>query len=341
MNVGTPDAPTVPAVKSYLTEFLLDPDVIDIPAPLRELLVRGFILNTRPSKIAPRYASIWMDQGSPLRVYTQRIRDALGANLSSTEVEMGMRYGNPSVRSALERLRAKGVTDVLLAPLFPQFAEATVGTSLLQARKELDAMGWSPRVRTLGDFPTAPEFIVPLAASIRPHLGPKDHLLFSYHGLPVSQIEKARKANKKCYAQQCTMTTMAVVEALGLPEDRWSMSYQSRLGPLEWLSPATPDKIQELAARGVERLVVVSPAFVADGLETLEELAVEARDDFLKAGGKELVVVPCLNDDAGWIRGLHSLIKKGFAQPIDRGQTEYKGMDALLEVMKRRWLGAR
>lgn len=330
MNVGTPDEPTVPAVERYLEEFLLDPDVIDIPAPLRWLLVKGVVLRTRPPKVAPKYADIWMPEGAPLRVYTQRIADALGKAQSSTKFEVGMSYGNPSIRAALEKLKRMGVTDLLLAPLYPHFAQATTGSSLKQAQKELDAMGWSPNTWELGWFPTAPQFIDPLTASIRPYLGPGDHLLFSYHGLPMSQIKRQREqcktpeeANEKCYAYQCTMTTQAVVEKLGLPKDRWSMSYQSRLGPAEWLSPATTDKVKELASRGIERLVIVSPAFVADGLETLEELQGEVAEDFRNAGGKHVSVVPCLNDNPDWIEGLRSLFTEAFIKPpIDSSQLQ-------------------
>jgi ferrochelatase len=329
INVGTPDEPTVPSVERYLDEFLMDPDVIDIPAPLRYLLVQGVVLKTRPPKIAPRYASIWMPEGAPLRVYTKRMADALSNHLNGTACEVGMRYGNPSIRAALDRLREQGVTDLLVAPLFPHFAQATTGTSTTHTRKQLKDMGWFPRIRELGDFPHASEFIDPLVASIRPRLGPGDHLLFSYHGLPTSQIRRQDKsgehclempnccstpceANKKCYAHQCTLTTLNVVGLLGLTSDRWSMSFQSRLGPAEWLSPSTTDKVQELAARGIERLVIVSPAFLADGLETLEELEQEVREEFIEAGGKDVVVVPCLNDNADWIEGLGGLVTKAF-----------------------------
>jgi ferrochelatase len=329
INVGTPDEPTVSSVETYLDEFLLDPDVLDIPAPLRYLIVRGLILRVRPPKIAPRYASIWMPEGAPLRVYTNRISEALTKDLNGTNCEVGMRYGNPSIRSGLERLREKGVTDLLLAPLFPHFAQATSGSAIKHARKQLEAMGWAPRVRELGPFPTAPEFVDPLAASIRARIGQGDHLLFSYHGLPTSQIKRVDKtrqhclkikdccfipteANKMCYAHQCSMTTLAVVSKLGLPKDRWSISYQSRLGPSEWLAPATTTKVVELAERGVEHLVIVAPAFLADGLETLEELETEVRDEFVEAGGKNLVVVPCLNDNREWIDGLGGLVTKAF-----------------------------
>jgi ferrochelatase len=370
MNIGTPDEPTVPAVKRYLNEFLLDPDVIDLPAPVRYLIVKGVVLNIRPQKLAPAYAGIWLPEGAPLRVYMDRIAEALRISLNGTLCEVGMRYGNPSIRAGLERLREQGVTELLLAPLFPHFAQATTVSALKQTYRQLEDMGWSPRIRELGEFPSAPDFIDPLVTSIRPLLGPNDHLLFSYHGIPVSQnrpkdatdqhwrkdrccavpkeaskmseeamgmlqdmhhgsyeqmatsnpgralriLQEMQHSTQVSYAHQCTMTTLAVVTRLGLTEDRWSMSFQSRFGPAEWLTPATTSKVEELAARGVERLVIASPAFVADGLETLEELETEVREEFIKAGGKHVVVVPCLNANKDWIEGLGRMVAHAFEQ---------------------------
>ncbi|MBD18037.1 MAG: ferrochelatase [Euryarchaeota archaeon] len=327
INVGTPDEPTTPAVRRYLKEFLLDPDVIDIPAPIRHLLVRGIILNTRPRKVAPKYASIWMNEGAPLRVYTQRICEALHQD-SQIEFEVGMRYGNPTIRGALERLRDRGVTDLLIAPLFPHHAQATTETALKQTYRDLKKINWSPRILELGDFPIDPGFIEPLVDSIRPHINESNHLLFSYHGLPLSHIRRIDKtgshclndgcckvkdlANKKCYAHQCMMTSMAVAGSLKLPESRWSHSYQSRLGPAKWLSPATSRTVEELAEKGIKDLVIVSPAFVADGLETLEELEIEVKEEFVAAGGHNVKVVPCLNDREDWIKGLERIILQAF-----------------------------
>eukprot|EP00747_Dinoflagellata_sp_TGD_P179627 gnl/TRDRNA2_/TRDRNA2_30703_c0_seq1.p1 gnl/TRDRNA2_/TRDRNA2_30703_c0~~gnl/TRDRNA2_/TRDRNA2_30703_c0_seq1.p1 ORF type:complete len:584 (+),score=83.56 gnl/TRDRNA2_/TRDRNA2_30703_c0_seq1:58-1752(+) len=384
MNIGTPDEPTVPSVKKYLDEFLLDPDVVAIPTPLRYLLVRGLILQTRPRRIAPRYASIWMPDGSPLRVYSNRLAHTLTEDLDGMPCEVGMRYGNPSIRAGLERLREQGVTDLLLAPLFPHFAMATTGSSLKYAHQMLEEMGWAPNIRELGDFPTAPEFIEPLVASIQERMGPKDHVLFSYHGLPLSQnqvidvgdaakygclddmccavpkvasqagqkslstnfappkltmpwdkrepdvdssgnsarspqqvldlVNEVHNKTSACYAHQCVMTSLAAVARLGLPDDRWSISFQSKVGPAKWLEPATTTVVEQLAARGVERLVIVAPAFLADGLETLEELEYEVRELFEKAGGKYFTVVPCLNDRKDWAEGLAGLVEKAFAE---------------------------
>ena len=330
MNIGTPDEPNVESVRTYLREFLLDPDVIDIPTPLRHLLVRGIILKTRPKKIAPRYQSIWMEEGSPLRVLTQKMTDAVEQNMDDTVCEVGMRYGNPSIRYGLERLKKSGVKEVLLAPLFPHHAQATTESSLKFAYKQMKEINWNPLTKELGHFPNNPNFIDPLVESIRPYLQEDSHLLFSYHGLPISHVKRSDKsgkhcqkvenccglsldANSMCYAHHCSLTTEAVTKKLELSELDWSMSYQSRLGPAKWLKPSTTESVQNLAKNGIKKLVIVSPAFLADGLETLEELDIEIREEFLSEGGEELVVVKCLNDDPSWISGLSNLINEAFS----------------------------
>lgn len=329
MNIGTPDEPTVNSVKSYLKEFLLDPDVIDLPMPLRHLLVRGIILRTRPQKIAPKYKMIWMDEGSPLRVYTQKMANSLELNLKGIRCEVGMRYGNPSIRTGLEKLRDEGVDELLLAPLFPHFAQATTLSALKHAYKQLKIMKWEPKITELTHFPTSPSYIEPLVNSIRPHLKEDFHLLFSYHGLPISHVKRTDSSrkhcqkvndccmldvneNSSCYARHCMLTTLSVVDKLGLNMSQWSLSYQSRLGPAKWLEPSTIKKVKDLAKKGYKNLVIVSPAFLVDGLETLEELDVEARKHFNDNGGKELTIVSCLNDNKEWIDGLSNLVYSAF-----------------------------
>ena len=329
MNVGTPDEPTVASVRTYLREFLLDPDVIDIPAPLRHLLVRGIILRTRPRKIAPLYQKIWMEDGSPLRVYSKRVTENLRSINHDIEFEFAMRYGNPSIRNGLERLKERGVDELLLLPMFPHYAQATTESSLKHAHKQLKVMDWSPTLLEMGHFETAEEFVAPLADSIRPHLDEDTHLLFSYHGLPVSHVKRidrsknhcqtvkdcctvACDANSLCYGHHCYKTTMAVVERLGLTPEQWSLSYQSRLGPVKWLEPSTTQMVEALVKKGVKKLAIVAPAFLADGLETLEELDIGIREEFMEHGGEELKVINCLNDDQQWIEGLEQLITKEF-----------------------------
>lgn len=330
MNIGTPDSPTIESVRKYLREFLLDPDVIDLPAPLRHLLVRGIILRTRPRKIAPRYQSIWMDEGSPLQVYTQRMAKSLEAELVDTICIVGMRYGNPSIEQSLEKLRDSGVEELLLAPLFPHHAQATTESSLKQAYKQLNKIKWYPEVSELGHFPVEPGFIKPLVNSILPQLSDDFHLLFSYHGLPISHVKRADSsgkhcqkvnaccsmsidANSTCYAHHCMMTTLSVVDALGLDESQWSISYQSRLGPAKWLEPSTMNTVERLASEGKKKLAIVSPAFLADGLETLEELDIEVRRHFMAHGGEELSIVNCLNDNPDWIKGFSGILSESFS----------------------------
>jgi ferrochelatase len=335
MNVGTPDEPTVESVREYLREFLLDPDVIDIPTPLRHLLVRGIILRTRPRKIAPSYQSIWMEEGSPLRVYTDRMASALQEALGMP-CEVGMRYGNPSIRQGLQNLRDSGVERVLLAPLFPHHAQATTESSLKFAYRQMDEMGWSPEISELDHFEKDPSFIGPLVESIRPHMDEDTHLLFSYHGLPLSHIYRADKtgshcqkvdncctiptdANSSCYAHHCTMTTLAVVEELGIDDDSWSQSYQSRLGPVKWLRPSSIEKVDQLVDSGIKKLTIVSPAFLADGLETLEEIDIEMRNQFIERGGEEMELVSCLNDRPDWIEGMSQLVRSALNSDEPQG----------------------
>ena len=312
INVGTPDEPTIPSVRKYLREFLLDPDVIDAPYLIRHILVKGIILRFRPKKIAPRYQSIWMTEGSPLRVYTKKISDALGEKLENIPCEVGMRYGNPSIKDALERLKIKGVEELLVAPLFPHFAQATTETSFKHTFNQLKKINWSPKIFQLKSFPDDPNYITPLINSIKPHLSKDNHLLFSFHGLPLSHIRRAQKLGIPNYAEHCEMTTMSVVKALNLNKNQWSLSFQSRLGPVKWLTPSTDKMVVDLAKNGIKKLVIVSPAFLADGLETLEELDIEIRELFIKNGGEELVVVKCLNDDPLWIDGLANLVINTF-----------------------------
>jgi len=328
MNIGTPDEATVPSVRKYLAEFLMDPDVIDIPAILRYILVKGIILNVRPKKIAPRYASIWKEGDSPLRIYTNRMAEKLQSELVNIECQVGMRYGNPSIAKGLKILKSKGVDELVLAPLFPHHAQATTESSMKEAFRQLDKLRWRPDIFELGHFEDDPAFIGPLVESIRPHLQDDSHLLFSFHGLPISQVKRSDKsgihcqkidgccmiskdANSMCYAHHCNMTVKAVVKELGLLDDSWSISYQSRFGPAKWLEPSTLSVVEDLAKRE-SNVVVVSPAFLVDGLETLEELNIEVREHYLKHGGQRFSVVECLNDRSSWIKGLSDLVKQSF-----------------------------
>ncbi len=333
INVGTPDEPTVKSVRNYLREFLLDPDVIDAPYIIRQLLVRGIILRVRPKKIAPLYRKIWMDEGSPLRVYSDRITKSLNEMVEDVEFDFAMRYGNPSIESGLRSLRDKGVDELLLLPMFPHYAQATTESALKHAYKQLKSINWSPKIIEMGHFDTDEEYVIPLTNSIQSQLDKDAHLLFSYHGLPVSHVKRIDKsknhcqkvsdccsikseANSLCYGHHCMNTTQTVVGLLGLNEDQWSISFQSRIGPVKWLEPSTMDKVEELVKRGVKKLAIVAPAFLADGLETLEELDIGIREHFLELGGEELIVIKCLNDNQDWVEGLSKLITKKFSNPV-------------------------
>ena len=316
-------------MRDYLREFLLDPDVIDAPYLVRQFLVRGIILRVRPKKIAPLYQKIWMDEGSPLRVYSDRITKSLNSSNDEIEFEFAMRYGNPSILHGLEKLQSKGVDELLLLPMFPHYAQATTESALKHTYKQLKKINWQPNIVEMGHFETDEEYVVPLAKSIEAGLQKDTHLLFSYHGLPVSHVKRidksknhcqkvndccsiASEANSLCYGHHCMKTTQTVVGLLGLKADQWSLSFQSRLGPVKWLEPSTLDKVAELVERGVKKLAIVAPAFLADGLETLEELDIGIREHFISLGGEELTVIKCLNDDEDWIKGLGNLINKKF-----------------------------
>ena len=329
INVGTPDEPTVKSVRNYLREFLLDPDVIDAPYIIRQLLVRGIILRVRPRKVAPLYQKIWMEDGSPLRVYSDRITKSLNEMVEDIEFEFAMRYGNPSIESGLRALQQRGVEELLLLPMFPHYAQATTESALKHAYKKLNSMDWNPEIIEMGNFETDEEYVIPLTNSIQSQLDEDAHLLFSYHGLPVSHVKRIDKsknhcqkineccsiksnANELCYGHNCMNTTQTVVGLLGLNDDQWSLSFQSRIGPVKWLEPSTMDKVEELVKRGIKKLAIVAPAFLADGLETLEELDIGIREHFIELGGEELTVIKCLNDNEDWVQGLSKLISKRF-----------------------------
>mgnify|MGYP001333082107 FL=1 len=329
INVGTPDEPMVKSVRNYLREFLLDPDVIDAPYIIRQLLVRGIILRVRPRKVAPLYQKIWMEDGSPLRVYSDRITKSLNEMVEDIEFEFAMRYGNPSIESGLRSLQQRGVEELLLLPMFPHYAQATTESALKHAYKKLNSMDWNPEIIEMGNFETDEEYVIPLTNSIQSQLDEDAHLLFSYHGLPVSHVKRIDKsknhcqkiseccsiksnANELCYGHHCMNTTQTVVGLLGLNDDQWSLSFQSRIGPVKWLEPSTMDKVEELVKRGIKKLAIVAPAFLADGLETLEELDIGIREHFIELGGEELTVIKCLNDNEDWVQGLSKLISKRF-----------------------------
>lgn len=315
INLGTPDAPTEGDVKRYLSEFLMDPYVIDIPYIFRSILVKGIIAPTRSKKSAENYKKIWTDQGSPLKVLTQQLTDSLAEQLGSDwVVKMGMRYQNPSLQSVMEQFKKEGIEDVYVWTLYPQFADSTV-TTTVENLKELNK-GLKLRLHLLPEFYAEDFFIKSLAHSLRGHQF--DHLIMSYHGLPFSHLKKTEgergycaegrccetinSKNRKCYRAQCVQTSRMVAKYNVMDASEYSISFQSRLGKNRWLEPSTESTVKKLAQKGVKRVAVVCPAFVVDGLETLEEISEQMREIFIEHGGKELFLIPCLNSEPQWVQ---------------------------------------
>jgi len=328
INTGTTSAPEPQPTREYLREFLSDPRVIDKAAWVRWLVLNLFILPTRPRESAEAYAAIWTEEGSPLLVFTKDQVVGLKERLPSAEIEIGMRYGTPSIPQAIKSLVDKQVDRIIAAPLFPQYSSAANGSALELVYGLAGSMWNVPPISALPPFYDNLEFLDAWAAVAKPHLDEfkPDHILFSYHGLPESQVIKADVtgdhclknvdccqefcyANKNCYGAQCTYTTRELVKRLGLEERGYTMSYQSRLGRDPWLKPATDEVVPELARQGKKRLAVLCPAFVTDCLETIEEIGIRAKEDFTEHGGEDLIQVPCLNSDPAWLDALANMLR--------------------------------
>lgn len=333
VNLGSPDSPNPPDVKTYLGEFLMDERVIDAPKLLRILLVKGIILNTRPKKSAKAYQKIWWEEGSPLIVLSERLQNKVKEKVS-VPVALAMRYGNPSIKTGLEELAKQGVTDTLIIPLYPQFAMATTETILVLAEELRQQYFPEMSFTSLPAFYHHADYIRVLANSIQEYLKDKEweHLLFSYHGVPKRHIRKSditqshckmdgkccstpSVAHEYCYSHQCYETTRKVAEYLELKEGTFSTSFQSRLGLDPWLQPYTDKTIEAFAKNGTKKMAVVTPAFVSDCLETLEEIGMEAVEDFEDNGGEHLHVVPCINDREDWINVLSRWIDEWALTP--------------------------
>jgi ferrochelatase len=330
IQLGTPASPAVRDVRRYLREFLSDPRVLDVPALARRLLLELAILPRRPRKSAAAYRSIWTPEGSPLLVHSRALAQAVARALGpGFAVELGMRYGEPSLRGALARLRAAGAERVVVAPLYPQYAASSGGSALARAF-ELASESWDvPALSALAPFHADPGFLDASAAVAREPLAGfgADHVLFSFHGLPERQVrrsdptgahclarpdccEVASPAHRRCYRAQCAATARALAARLGLAPNAWSYSFQSRLGRTPWIRPYTDERLPELAAAGVKRLAVVCPSFVADCLETVEEIGLRGREQWRGLGGDALLLVPSLNDHPAWVAALASLLRR-------------------------------
>lgn len=310
VNLGTPDAPTPAAVRRYLAEFLWDSRVVEIPRLLWGLILHGVILRVRPAQSARKYQTIWTAEGSPLLAISRRQATAVAARLAErysgpVRVALGMRYGHPSIASALAELRAAGIRRLLVLPLYPQYAAATVASTFDAVAAELRGWRWLPELRLITHYHDDPEYLDALATNIRAARAEQagERLLFSFHGLPRHTL-----AAGDPYYCQCRKTARLLAERLGLRADEWALSFQSRFGRAEWLQPYTSVLLADWAKAGVKSVDVACPGFAADCLETLEEIAHENRRIFLNAGGERYRYLPALNDAPDHIRLLVNLI---------------------------------
>lgn len=311
VNLGTPDGTDYWSMRRYLSEFLSDPRIIEVPQPLWQLILQGPILTFRPSKSGQAYKKIWTDEGSPLLVYTKRQTEKLRARIGSDKllVDFAMTYGNPSIASKVTALKDAGCDRICLLPLYPQYSGTTTASVCDRTFKALGKMRWQPALRTVPAFCDDPVYIDALASSISAHLETlsysPDRVLMSYHGIPKAYFDKGDP-----YHCHCHKTTRLVAEKLGWADGFAMTTFQSRFGPTEWLQPYTDKTLEALPVEGAKKVVVVSPAFFSDCLETLEELAMEARDTFIEAGGEAYSVAPCLNDSEGAIDVLEHLVRR-------------------------------
>ena len=326
--MGSPDSPAEGDVRRFLRQFLMDGHVIDVPYPIRKLIVELFVLPRRPKQSAKAYASIWRDEGSPLIVMSRRVEELLRSRIDEP-VALAMRYGNPSIRRGIDELISLSdgkLEEILLVPSYPHYAMSTTGSTIDEVEKTLKRMNVTVRLKVMPPYYSDDFYINALTESMRGYInGGFDHLLFSYHGLPERHLKKAdptgahclakddccstqspSPAHAKCYRHQAFQTTELVVRKLGIPETRYSVAFQSRIGRDKWLSPYTSEELVRLGALGTKRLLVVCPSFVSDCLETLEEIGMRGKAAFFAAGGGDFEMIPCLNDHSAWIGALEN-----------------------------------
>lgn len=323
-NLGSPKQADTAAVRRYLNQFLMDRHVIQLPWLLRRMIVSLFVLPTRPKQSAEAYQSVWTEQGSPLIVLSEKLRQAVQDHVD-VPVSMAMRYGQPSIESELLKIaQDKSITEVLYIPLYPHFADSTITTSIEEAKRVIAKHKLTFTLNVLSPFYDKPDYISALVKSASPYLEQDfDHIIFSYHGLPESHITKrdesgnhclktenccevSHPCQKTCYRHQVIRTTQEFVKQSGLEQRQYSIAFQSRLGRAKWLEPTTENTAIQLAEKGTKRLLVICPAFVTDCLETLEEIAIQLEQTFIEAGGEKLTLVPCMNDDPEWVSTLAS-----------------------------------
>jgi ferrochelatase len=327
VNLGTPDSPSTSDVRKYLDEFLMDGRVIDINPISRNLLVRGLIVPFRAPKSAKIYKEIWTEEGSPLLIYGNIVRDAIAEKLGDEYiVELAMRYQSPSIPDALERLKQAKVDSIKVVPLFPQYASASTGSVHQLVMEIVSKWQAIPALSFINNYYDHPGMIKVFADNARKYLDQEwDHVLFSFHGIPQRQMTKAdvsgvhclkvdnccqtiTENNKFCYSAQCHQTAKLIAEELNLSKDKYTLCYQSRLGNDPWMQPYTSVVLEDLAKKGVKRILVLCPAFVADCLETLYEITFEYQEEFEKLGGEKVQLVESLNDNPAWITVLEDII---------------------------------
>jgi protoporphyrin/coproporphyrin ferrochelatase len=328
INIGTPDEPTPEAVGRYLRQFLMDEYVLDMPFIKRWLLVNRIIVPRRKHYSAEHYQKVQMPEGSPLLVHTERFTAGLITALGNDYVvEIGMRYGNPSIPAALAKLKQAGVDRIIAAPLYPQYTQSSFETAVAETRKQAKKLRLSDKVIFLNPFYVDADFIGANAKVVSEHLKTHapDHVLFSFHSVPVRHIKQLDNnnhcrvnesccaevgaANASCYRAQCHATARAIASAVGLQLDQYTTCFQSQFGKDEWIGPSFEGLLEELPKRGIKTIAVACPSFVADCLETLEEIGIRGREEFQEAGGEELSLIPCLNSDPLWIKAAANLIR--------------------------------
>ena len=343
VQLGTPAAPTASALRPYLREFLSDPRVVEIPRLIWWPILHGIILNTRPARSAQKYASVWTPDGSPLMAHSLRQAEGLRRQLAQRglqpTVALAMRYGEPSIAGVLRELREQGLRRILVLPLYPQYAGSTTATAIDAVTRELNGWRNLPELRWVRNFHDHPAYIEALAEHVRQAWSrkpPADKLVMSFHGVPRRTLDLGDP-----YHCECLVTARLLAERLGLPRERWVVTFQSRFGKAEWLQPYTEPTLVELAAAGTRSVDLLCPGFVSDCLETLEEIAIEARHAFTEAGGEEFNYLGCLNDGEPFIRTLADLVVEHTAGwPIAQGQgPDAQALQARLQ--RARELGAK
>lgn len=328
INLGSPDSTAVPDVRKYLGEFLMDERVLDVPWLIRWCVVNLAILPTRPKQSAEAYEKVWLPEGSPLVVTSGHVQQELQRRLGEgIVVELAMRYQSPSIDSAITRLKEQKVTEFLIFPLFPHYAMSSFETAVVRAQELAARIAPEIKLMVANPYYDNPDYIKALVASAEPYLeSDYDHLLFSFHGLPERHLRKSDPtgshclqspnccdvpcvAHATCYRTQCLATVRDFVAKAGIPEGKYSVAFQSRLGRDPWLKPYTDFELTRLAEQGVKRMLVICPAFVSDCLETLEEIAMQGKESFMKAGGTDFELIPCMNENPRWLEALEKMVR--------------------------------